>query len=129
MLFYGMYGAVSEDESESFRMFGNGEYVLPRKMSDWCMGLYIPKDADLSDPYLYPGKALSLSGFPKTVVVSAEYDPLRDDGEKFYSRLKEDGCDAKLIRVEGVMHGFMLYWNRIDKAKELVSEINEILKG
>lgn len=129
VLFYGMYGAVSEDESESFRMFGNGEYVLPRKMSDWCMGLYIPKDADLSDPYLYPGKALSLSGFPKTVVVSAEYDPLRDDGEKFYSRLAEDGCDAKLIRVEGVMHGFMLYWNRIDKAKELVSEINEILKG
>ncbi len=36
-----------------------------RKMSDWCMGLYIPKDADLSDPYLYPGKALSLSGFQK----------------------------------------------------------------
>ncbi len=128
VLFYGMYGSVDDDDSQSFKKFGNGDYVLPRKMSDWCMGLYIPEDADRSDPYLYPGKADSLKGFPKTIVVTAEYDPLRDDGIAFYNSLKNCGCDASLIKAEGMMHGFMLYWHRLDRAKELISKIGEMIK-
>ena len=69
VLFYGMYGAVDDNDSKSMTMFGNGEYVLPKKMSDWCMGLYIPDGTDTSDPYLYPGKADNFAGFPKTVIV------------------------------------------------------------
>lgn len=127
VLFYGMYGALGDD-TESMNSFGNGEYVLPKKMSDWCMGLYIPADADTSDPYLYPGKAEGFEGFPKTAVVTAEYDPLRDDGEEFYRLLKKSGCDASLIRMDGMMHGFMLYWHRLDRAKELVSRIAGMFK-
>ena len=127
VLFYGMYGAVDDNDSNSMTMFGNGEYVLPKKMSDWCMGLYIPDGTDTSDPYLYPGKADNFAGFPKTVIVTAEYDPLRDDGETFYRQLKESGCDASLIRADGLMHGFMLYWHRLDKAEEIISNIKELI--
>lgn len=126
VLFYGMYGAV-DDNSDSMIMFGNGDYVLPKKMSDWCMGLYIPDGTDTSDPYLYPGKSNNLSCFPKTVIITAEYDPLRDDGETFYKQLKENGCDATLIRANGMMHGFMLYWHRLNKAKEIISNIKDII--
>ena len=77
--------------------------------------------------FINTGKADNFAGFPKTVIVTAEYDPLRDDGEAFYRQLKESGCDASLIRADGMMHGFMLYWHRLDKAEEIISSIKELI--
>lgn len=124
ILFYGLYGAEDEN-SESMRLFGNGEYVLPKEMYNWCNEKYIPKNADMNDPYIFPAKSSDLSGLPKTLVITAEYDPLRDDGEAFYKLLKSSGNDTQLIRMDGFMHGFMLYWHRLDRAKDLISKISD----
>ena len=126
VLLYGMFGAAGLD-SDSMRQFGNGEYVLPKIMVEWCTSQYVPPEADQNDPLLNPGKAKSYNNMPKSLIVTGEYDPLRDDGEEFYRMLKKSGNNAELIRVEGVMHGFMLYWNRIDKAKSLIKYINKWL--
>ena len=129
ILLYGVFGCISIEESESARLYGQGEYILPADAIRKMMDLYIPAGADLNDIRLYPGKAADLSGMPPAVIVTAEFDPLRDDGERFAHRLNESGGAAKLIRMDGMMHGFALYWQRFTKAKTMLDLIGNIIKG
>ena len=73
-------------------------------------------------------RAADLSGMPPAIIVTAEFDPLRDDGECFARRLKESGCSAELIRMEGMMHGFALYWQRFKRAEEMLDKIGSIVQ-
>ena len=129
ILLYGVFGCISIEESESARLYGQGGYVLPADAIRKMMQLYIPADTDPYDPRLYPGRAPDLSGMPPAVIVTAELDPLRDDGECFARRLKESGCNAELIRMNGMMHGFALYWQRFGKAKTMLDRIGSIVHG
>ena len=129
ILLYGVFGCISIEESESARLYGKGGYVLPADAIRKMMQLYIPADTDPYDPRLYPGRAPDLSGMPPAVIVTAELDPLRDDGECFARRLKESGCRTELIRMEGMMHGFALYWQRFSKAKTMLDRIGSIVKS
>lgn len=128
ILLYGTFGCIELDESESVKLFGQGECVLPADAIRKMIHLYVPEDADPDDFRLNPGRAEDLSGMPPSVIVTAELDPLRDDGECFASRLKESGCETHLIRMEGMMHGFALYWQRFSKAGELLDRIGRIIR-
>ena len=123
LLFYGMFGAVSYDTSPSMAAFGTGEYVLPRTMIEFCSRQFVPKDTDLNDPYLYPGKSPDLTGLPKTIAVTAQYDPLKDDGDAFATKLSLAGNSVTLITADGMMHGFLLYWYRFQRAQILLETI------
>lgn len=129
ILLYGVFGCTSLEESESVKLYGNGGYVLPADATKKMMELYIPAGTDMNDTRLFPGRAADLNGMPPAVIVTAEFDPLRDDGECFARRLKESGCEAELIRMEGMMHGFALYWQRFRRAGELLDSIGSIVKG
>lgn len=152
ILFYGEYGAVMPEQSESMKEFGGGDYVLPREMIDYFKELTVPKDLSGEDPFFYPGRRLSgksaglqgrcgteestcdldlrgLSGMPRTIVVSAECDPLRDDGEAFAAALRAAGADVTDIRAPGAMHGFLLYWHKFDFARKIITEIGQLLKA
>ena len=128
ILFYGIYGCIDIAESESGRLYGNGRYVLPLDAMSKMMELYIPDDADENDIRLYPGKAADLSCMPPSIIVTAEFDPLRDDGEEFARRLEESGCDVRLIRMDGMMHGFMVYWQKFERAGKLLHHIGRAVK-
>ncbi len=129
ILLYGVFGCLSLDESESAKLYGNGEYILPADAIRKMMHFYIPVGTDPYDARLYPGRAADLSGMPPAVIVTAELDPLRDDGECFARRLRESGCKATLIRMDGMMHGFALYWQRFRKAKTMLDLIGSIVNG
>jgi acetyl esterase len=129
ILLYGVFGCISLEESESARLYGQGEYILPADAIRKMMDLYIPAGTDPNDTRLYPGKASDLSGMPPSVIVTAEFDPLRDDGECFARRLKESGCNTELIRMDGMMHGFALYWQRFSRAGEMLDQIGSIVKS
>ncbi len=129
ILLYGVFGCISLDESESAKLYGQGEYVLPVAAITKMMELYIRAGTDLDDIRLNPGKAADLSGMPPAVIVTAELDPLRDDGECFARRLREGGSTAQLIRMDGMMHGFALYWQRFRKAKTMLDLIGSIVKS
>lgn len=129
ILLYGVFGCISLEESESAGLYGQGEYILPSDAIRKMMDLYIPAGTDPNDIRLYPGKAADLSGMPPAIVVTAEFDPLRNDGECFAHRLNESGGTAKLIRMDGMMHGFALYWQRFTKAKAMLDFIGSIIKG
>jgi acetyl esterase len=72
----------------------------------WFWGQYLPDASDRADPRATPNSAASLAGLPPTFVLTAEYDPIRDDGEAYAARLTQDGVDVTHVRYPGVFHGF-----------------------
>jgi len=88
--------------TESACAFAVG-YGLTRRQLEWAYARYAPGAAP-DDPLLSPLRAPSLAGLPPTVVVTAEYDPSRDEGERYADRLEEAGVRVWRSRVEGMVH-------------------------
>lgn len=72
----------------------------------WCWSHYLSRDADGADPYASPLRAPTLAGLPPALVLTAEHDPLRDEGELYAERLRHAGVEVEAIRVAGASHGF-----------------------
>lgn len=69
---------------------------------------YLDSGADPADPLVSPVKREDLSGLPKALVITAEYDPLRDEGELYGRRLEEAGVETTVSRYAGANHGFVV---------------------
>ena len=86
----------------------NGEgYLLTAKGMEWFNDHYLGPGGDPKDPMASPLFADNLSGLPPALVVTAEYDPLRDEGEAYAERLREAGVPVELRRYDGQIHGFV----------------------
>ena len=129
ILFYGVYGCVDLAESESAKEFGQGDFVLPVNAMNEMMKIYLPDGADPDDIRIAPGLAEDLTGMPPSVIVSAEFDPLRDDSAEFARRLEEAGNKVEYIQMDGMMHGFILYYQNFHRAEELLDSIGEAVKA
>lgn len=68
---------------------------------------YLDSGADPADPLVSPIKRGDLTGLPPALVITAEHDPLRDEGELYAQRLKEAGVEARVSRYAGANHGFV----------------------
>lgn len=68
---------------------------------------YIDGGADPADPLVSPMKRENLAGLPAALIITAEYDPLRDEGERYGERLRAAGVDATVSRYDGANHGFV----------------------
>lgn len=111
----------------SYRENAEG-YFLTRSSMDWYWGHYLKAPEDGSDPYASPLKAKDLAGLPPALVITAEYDPLRDEGEAYASRLKDAGVPAACSRYAGMMHGFFNQPNDMDDARKAYAEAGAALR-
>ncbi|NMI00963.1 alpha/beta hydrolase [Pseudonocardia acidicola] len=85
----------------------NGEgYLLQRGSMTWFWAHYLGAQDLGKDPYACPARADDLVGLPPAFVATAEFDPLRDEGEAYAERLRESGVDVTAKRYDGMVHGF-----------------------
>jgi acetyl esterase len=88
---------------------------------------YMP-DGDRSQPYASPLRATDLSGLPPALVITAEFDPLRDEGEEYGQRLAEAGVPTEVRRYDGMFHGFFWMPAAIDRGRECMDDVAERLR-
>jgi len=92
-------------------------YFLHTDSMEWYRAQYLSSDADGDEPCCSPNMATSLAGLPAACVVTAEYDPLRDEGEAYGAQLEAAGVDVVVHRAPGVFHGFFNMDAILDGAK------------
>lgn len=89
--------------------------------------LYLDSGADPADPLVSPIKRVDLSGLPPALVVTAERDPLRDEGERYAARLREAGVAATPSRYAGAGHGFVQHLGHLPEYHRVYDEIAAFL--
>lgn len=95
---------------------------LNKPLMQWFWNYYLPRAADGKNPYASPMQAKSLKGLPRATVITAEIDPLRDEGEAYAKRLNGEGVPTTMTRYNGVMHEFFSMAGVIDKGKQAVMQ-------
>lgn len=103
-------------------------YLLTKDAMEWFWGLYVENEADRTDPLVSPLRAKDVSGLPPALVVTAEFDPLRDEGEAYAARLKEAGVPVVATRYDGMTHGFIQMAAMLEEAKALQNEVASALR-
>lgn len=94
--------------SASYDAFADG-YFLTRAMMEWFRAQYLERAEQAEEPLVSPLLAKDLAQLPPATLLSAEFDPLRDEGEAFAERLRAAGVAVRLQRVKGMIHGFVSF--------------------
>ena len=102
--------------------------LLGRQQMAWFWGHYVPKGTDVHDPRLSPLHADDHSKLPPAFISTAEFDPLRDEGEDYADKLKAAGVEVDSQRYKGVFHGFMLLAKLIPEGQQLVTAQCEFIR-
>jgi acetyl esterase len=105
----------------SYRENADG-YGLTRDTMVWFWDHYLSDAAQAIDPYVSPLRAPDLAKLPPALVLTAEYDPLRDEGEAYAEKLRDAGTPATMSRWNGMNHGFLFWVGRVNKADEAMRE-------
>jgi acetyl esterase len=101
-----VYPVTDADFSNASYNDPANQLMLSRDSMIWFWDHYAPEAGRRAEPAAAPLKAADLSGLPPALVLTAEHDVLRDEGEAYAARLKESGVQVELTRYPGQMHGF-----------------------
>ncbi len=103
-------------------------YFLTKASMLWFAQHYLG-DRERKDPAVSPLYAEDLAGLPPALVITAEYDPLRDEGEAYAARLKDAGVATELLRYDGQIHGFFGMATMLDDAKDAIERAAAALRA
>jgi acetyl esterase/lipase len=127
-----LYPSTYNDHSEAspFRSITeNGtDYLLTSKKIQNYQDLYVQNKEDRNSPYFAPLLSDHLEGQPKTLLITAELDPLRDEGEAYGEKLKKFGNDVAVYRIKDALHGFFSFSLQAAQVKQCYQLINLFLK-
>jgi acetyl esterase len=115
-------------DTASYRENGD-EYLLTRSMMDWFWNHYLNDPADSANALVSPLRASNLRGLPPAMVMTAEFDPLRDEGEAYAARLREAGVPVTLKRYDGMIHGFFSMPAVFDDGKQAIQDASAALRA
>jgi acetyl esterase len=113
--------------TDSYRENAEG-YFLTKDMMVWFWNHYLRDEQDGKNPYASPLLADNLSGLPPALVITAEYDPLRDEGEAYAERLKAAGIPVEVTRYNGMIHGFFWMPGALEQGKKAIEQAANALK-
>jgi putative heme-binding domain-containing protein len=113
-------------DTPSYRAFGQG-YVLTETAMRWFWGQYLTRSDDGGKPTASPLRA-DLRGLPPALVITAEFDPLRDEGEAYAARLSAAGVHVQTRRYDGQLHGFFQMGGVVDRGKQAIDDAAAALR-
>jgi acetyl esterase len=114
-------------ESNSYRDNAEG-YGLTTNTMRWFWDHYLANKQDGKHPYASPLLAEDFNGLPPAFILTAEYDPLRDDGEAYAERLIAAGVHVEWKRYDGMVHGFILQSGFYDQGTKAVEHTVRALR-
>ncbi len=114
-------------DTVSYRENADG-YFLTAASMEWFWNHYLPTAYDGDNPLASPLRAPSVAGVPPALVITAEFDPLRDEGEDYATRLEGAGVPVRLTRYDGMIHGFFGMGSVLDQARTAVAEASAALR-
>ncbi|AAB89533.1 carboxylesterase (estA) [Archaeoglobus fulgidus DSM 4304] len=106
--------------------FGEGLWILDQKIMSWFSEQYFSREEDKFNP-LASVIFADLENLPPALIITAEYDPLRDEGEVFGQMLRRAGVEASIVRYRGVLHGFINYYPVLKAARDAINQIAALL--
>lgn len=116
------------DASPFLSVRENGEgYLLTSSTIQTYLNLYKSSDADLRNPYFAPLMAEDFSNQPDTLVITAEFCPLRDEGEEYGKKLRRAGNYVEIVRLKGALHSFFMLPPNFEHVQQAYKAINNFL--
>lgn len=116
-----------DDGFASYADFATG-YGMTADAMRFFFAQYVPDPSALDDPYLLPSRSADLSGLPPALVLTAEYDVLRDEGEAFAARLADAGVAVDVHRYAGQIHGFYGLYTDLPSSPRSHAEVAAYLR-
>jgi len=124
-----VYPTVQMSGAPTQSILDNAEgYLLTAKDMQWFLDQYLSDPADAANPSASPALATSLAGLPPALVITAEFDPLRDEGEEYAAALRAAGVEVKVSRYDGAIHGFWTFFGMLKLGREAMDESIEWLR-
>jgi acetyl esterase len=113
-------------DTESYQQNTTG-YLLEEPAMKWFWEQYMGPDGDPYDAYASVLRAADLSGLPPAIVITAEYDPLRDEGEAYGARLREAGVPVATRRYTGHIHSSTYATRLMPSARRYLDDVRRAL--
>jgi acetyl esterase len=110
-----------DDDSPSIHEYGEN-YFLTRDLMKWFATQFVETAADRRQPYASPLRAADLRGLPPGMIITAECDPLRDQGEAYGRKLQDAGVPVVIKRYDGMIHPFLSICGVVDAGREAIDE-------
>jgi acetyl esterase len=123
-----IYPVTNYDFSTASYQENAENYLLTKAAMEWFWNHYLRTEEDGRHPYASPLRAESLSGLPPAFVATAEFDPLRDEGEAYAARLQEAGVPVTAKRYEGMIHGCFQMAGVLDQGRTMLMDAAANLK-
>lgn len=117
----------SDFETASYRENATG-YMLTQAAMRWYWDEYLPSPSEARNPLAAVLRA-NLQGLPPAHVITAEFDPLRDEGEAYAKRLQAAGVPVTFKRYDGMIHGFVRRTDLYDVARVAIKEMADALQA
>jgi acetyl esterase len=127
VLIYPVTATAEGSAFPSYRENAEG-YFLTKGSMEWFWNHYLASPADGKNPYAAPLSAPDLSRLPPALVVTAQFDPLRDEGREYAKRLQQAGVSVKSSHYDDMIHGFFSMAGAVDRGKEVIAEIASELR-
>jgi acetyl esterase len=114
-------------ESRSYETFADG-FILTRDLMHWFRAHYLSSEKERTDPRASPLLASDLSRLPPAFIMTAGFDPLRDEGRAYAERLREAGNSVTYRCYDGLIHGFISFTGGVVAARHAVGHAADALR-